>query len=260
MSATSTSHIRAISTEARRHSHSNASPRAVRASASSRSSPDAVRDELDQCFALVERLGRGVVYLGSARVKESHSHYVHARSLSKEIAHTLDCTTWSGGGAGMMDAATRGALDANKPVGGIMIDLEAGQRKGTKPSRTHPYLPAESYLCARFFSARKHGLVDAATRATKRDRTAFVALPGGVGTLDEIFEILALVQLKRLDTAHEVPFLFMNYDGCYAGLLDFLKRDLASYGAVTTEELEDLFVACDTNEDALAYLKKFYNL
>ena len=82
------------------------------ARASARESPAKVQLEMSQCFALVERHGRGAVYLGSARVPETHSHYARTRELAKDIATLLDCTTWSGLGPGLMDAATRGALDA----------------------------------------------------------------------------------------------------------------------------------------------------
>jgi len=229
----------------------------ARASSSTRNSPDLVRDELSLCFDLVERLGRGAVYIGSARVPESHPHYALARELARDIAIELDCTTWSGAGAGMMDAAIRGGEDAGKPVGGIMISLEAGGSR-TKPSRVHPYLPASSYVCARFFSARKHGLVDAGSRVSARDRTAFFVLPGGVGTLDEMFEILALRQLKRVGADLPAPFVVMNYDGCYDGLLEFLRRDVVDYGALAPDELDPHMTVCTTNAQAIEHVRTFY--
>lgn len=229
----------------------------ARASSSTRNSPDLVRDELSRCFDLVERLGRGAVYIGSARVPESHPHYALARALARDMATELNCTTWSGAGAGMMDAAIRGGEDAGKPVGGIMISLEAGGAR-TTPSRVHPYLPASSYLCARFFSARKHGLVDAGTRVSASDRTAFIVLPGGVGTLDEMFEILALRQLKRVGVHLPAPLVVMNYDGCYDGLLEFLRRDMVDYGALAPDELTPHMTVCATNAEAIHHVREFY--
>ncbi|XVF34925.1 hypothetical protein REPUB_Repub18cG0100400 [Reevesia pubescens] len=113
---------------------------------------------------------------------------IHASFAKRQIANILDCTTWTRAGPGLMDAAIKGSLQAVKPVGG-------------------------------FFSARKHGLVDAAVRSSNSDKTAVVALLGGVGTLDEMFEILALIQLERIGLELPVPFIVMNYDSFYSKLL-----------------------------------------
>ena len=74
-----------------------------------RDSAAAVQQELLQCYALIERLGRGVVYYGSARLKAASPHWDRARQLGADVARLLGCTTWSGGGPGMMEAATLGA-------------------------------------------------------------------------------------------------------------------------------------------------------
>ncbi|KAL6599590.1 hypothetical protein ACP70R_045727 [Stipagrostis hirtigluma subsp. patula] len=221
-----------------------------------RSSPREVREEMVRCFDLVRRLGRGAVYLGSSRVPPSHPHYLQTAELAREIARLLDCTTWSGAGPGLMDAATQGALEAEKPVGGFKIAKEAGE---WTTSNFHPYLPPESYLTCRFFSARKHGLMDAAVRSNPTDRTAVVALPGGIGTLDELFEIMALIQLERIGSAHPVPFLLLNYDSYYSKLLDFLN-DCQEWGTVAPGEMASLWKVCDGNYEALEYLAEFYNI
>ena len=115
----------------------------------------------------------------------------------------------------MMEAVTPVGIAAGKLLAGFMIQLEAGGIR--QETRRRPYLPDDVYYTASFFSARKHGLVDAGVRNAPTDRTAFFALPGGVGTLDEIFAVLALVQPRRIGSAEPVPFLVMNYDGCYDG-------------------------------------------
>ncbi|KAF5727919.1 cytokinin riboside 5'-monophosphate phosphoribohydrolase LOGL10 isoform X1 [Tripterygium wilfordii] len=221
-----------------------------------RTSPNEVRKEIENCYELIHRLGRGVVYLGSSRMGPNHSHYSHALELSREIASLLDCTSWSGVGPGLMDAVTMGAMQVGKPVGGFKIAKEAGEWTASK---FHPYLPSENYLTCRFFSARKHGLVDAAVRSSCSDKTAVVALPGGIGTLDELFEILALIQLERIGSSLPVPFLVMNYDSFYAKLLDFLG-DCEDWGTVSKGEVESLWKVCNTNAEALDYLSDFYNL
>lgn len=75
-----------------------------------RDSAAAVQQEMLACYALIERKGRGVVYYGSARLKQDSPHWERAVELGREVARLLGCTTWSGGGPGMMEAATLGAL------------------------------------------------------------------------------------------------------------------------------------------------------
>ncbi|CAI0374012.1 unnamed protein product [Linum tenue] len=178
------------------------------------------------------------------------------RTSPHEIAKLLDCTSWTGAGPGLMDAATKGALQAGKPVGGFKIGKEAGEWTA---SNFHSYLPTETYLTCRFFSARKHGLVDAAVRNKGTDRTAVVALPGGIGTLDEMFEILALIQLQRIGSELPVPFIVMNYDSFYKNLLEFLD-DCEYWGTVSRGEVASLWKVCENNSEALAYLAGFYHL
>ncbi|MBA0676234.1 hypothetical protein Goari_017729 [Gossypium aridum] len=228
-----------------------------------RKSPNEVRKEIEQCYELIQRLGRGVVYLGSSRMGPGHPHYSQTLELAREaiftawqIANLLDCSTWTGAGPGLMDAAIKGAQEAGKAVGGFKIGKEAGE---WTTSKFHPYLPSETYLTCRFFSARKHGLVDAVVRSSSSDKTAVVALPGGVGTLDEMFEILALIQLERIGSELPVPFIVMNYDSFYAKLLDFLD-DCEDWGTVSKGEVSSLWKICNTNSDALAYLAEFYDL
>ncbi|KFK35935.1 hypothetical protein AALP_AA4G056100 [Arabis alpina] len=221
-----------------------------------RSSPCEVKKELEICYDLIHRLGRGILYLGSARIAQNHSYYLQAQELSREAANLLDCTTWSGAGPGLMDAVTKGALEAEKPVGGIKIDKEAGEWTASK---FHPYLPPQNYHTCRFFSARKHGLVDAVSRNNVSDKTAIIALPGGVGTLDEMFEILALIQLKRIGSLLPVPFIVMNYDSFYSKLFEFLES-CENSGTVSKGEVSALWKICNNNYEALTYLAEFYEL
>lgn len=221
-----------------------------------RSSPLEVKKELETCFDLIHRLGRGILYLGSARIQSNHSHYLQSQELSREAANLLDCTTWSGAGPGLMDAVTKGALQAEKPVGGIKIEKEAGEWTASK---VHPYLPPQNYHTCRFFSARKHGLVDAVVRNNVSDKTAVIALPGGIGTLDEMFEILALIQLKRIGSVLPVPFIVMNYDSFYSKLFEFIES-CEDLGTVYKGEVSALWKVCNSNSEALTYLAEFYEL
>lgn len=74
-----------------------------------------MHSELLACYALIEKLGRGVVYYGSARLKRDSAHWGRAAELGREVAALLGCTTWSGGGPGMMEAATIGVSPLPQP-------------------------------------------------------------------------------------------------------------------------------------------------
>jgi predicted Rossmann-fold nucleotide-binding protein len=89
------------------------------------------------------------------------------------------------------------------------------------------------------------------------DRTAVVSLPGGIGTLDELFEMLTLIQLERIGSKHPVPFLLMNYDSFYSKLLEFLDV-CEDWGTVSKGEVASLWKVCNSNSEALAYLEDFY--
>lgn len=76
-------------------------------------------------------------------------HFLSYHSLHRQIARLLDCTTWTGAGPGLMDAAIQGALEADKPVGGLKIAKEAGEWTS---SNFHSYLPPETYLTCRYLN------------------------------------------------------------------------------------------------------------
>lgn len=158
----------------------------------------------------------------------------------------------------MMQAATLGAIEEGGNVAGIRIAREAGTTV-----RSASYLPDESSITCRFLSSRKVALVDAGVRAKETEMTAFIFLPGGLGTMDEFFELLTLVQLRKLGTKHPVPLLLCNFEtsdgkGFYDGLLDFLGR-CHSQGVIGTFELQELLVASNIN-DVLQALSDFYGL
>eukprot|EP00249_Psilotum_nudum_P008380 c21234_g1_i2 orf=164-1084(-) len=221
-----------------------------------RSSANEVQQEMRKCYELIQKLGKGVVYLGSARTNPDHHHFLQAVELAKEVALLLDCTSWTGAGPGMMDAATKGTMEAEKPAGGFKVSNEGGKWIN---SNAHPYL--DDYMCitCRFLLSRKHALVNAAVRDQISDQTAFIAFPGGIGTLDEIFEILALIQINHISSTYPIPFLLMNYDGFYSGLLEFLEN-CKLWGTISDGEVEALWKVCDNNAEALAYLADFYSI
>ncbi|CAI7889030.1 unnamed protein product [Closterium sp. NIES-53] len=151
-----------------------------------------VGEEIKACYEVVERMGRGFVYLGSSRVAEDHPFFRQSMALSREIAEQFSSTTWSGIGPGLMDAVALGAEAVNRPVAGFKIVSEARQAQA---AFVHPRLPPHSYVTCQSVLARKQGFLMAGSRATEAHVAGFIALPGGVGTLDEILDFLALRQL-----------------------------------------------------------------
>ena len=86
-----------------------------------------------------------------------------------------------------------------------------------------------------------------------------IALPGGIGTLDEIFEVLTLIQLERLGSEFPVPFLLMNYGSFYTKLLAFMD-ECERWGTVSKGEVSSLWKVCSRNVEALEYLADFYDI
>lgn len=211
-------------------------------------------------YALVRRLGRGTVYLGSSRARDGHAHYAEARDLARRLGATLGSTAWSGAGPGLMEAISLGAREGGVEAAGFKIMAEATQVAETWE---HPFLPRECYLVNEFFSARKHGLVDAGVRQAEAERCAFVCLPGGVGTLDELFEVLALAQLGRLRKASPLPqppCVVMNYGKVFDPIADFISRAAPAHGYVAEGEMDPHVEFCSTNDEAVALLADFYGV
>ena len=226
-----------------------------RAQALVRGSAAAVQRELLACYELIESIGRGVVYYGSARLKADNPHFVRSRELGKMVSQLLGTPTWTGGGPGMMEAASLGAMDAGKPVAGIRIEREAGTKVR---SAAQSYLEPEKTAFCKFLSPRKVALVDAGVRKSADDRTAYVFLPGGLGTMDELFELFTLYQLHKLGTDHPVPVIIVNYEGFYDCLLNFVNT-MQGHGTVGEGEYDQMVVK-NTNEEVVEYLKEYYKL
>ncbi|XP_045822313.1 uncharacterized protein LOC123915217 [Trifolium pratense] len=153
----------------------------------------AVKEEIKQCYELINRLGRGVVYLGSSRMGSSHSHYVQAQELANGICLDFFAYNKSFGLHYMFRSWTRtngrcySRRSAGRETSWRIKDMKRSQ--GMDSIKLSPITIRKlPYLQFRFFYARKYGLVDAIVRNNSLDKTAVVTLPGGIGTLDEIYE------------------------------------------------------------------------
>jgi len=155
----------------------------------------------------------------------------------------------------MMQAASLGSIDAGKIVAGIRIAREAGTSvKSTQKS----YLEPDNEVYCRYLAPRKVALTDAGVRKTYADRTAYIFLPGGLGTMDEFFELFTLVQLGKLGTELKVPIILVNYDGFYDCLLTFIET-MISQGTASANDIT--FIKCvNTNDEVVSFLANYYNI
>ncbi len=191
----------------------------------------AVRDFI-QGFRTLHFVGPCVTVFGSARYNESHPYYAVGREVGRALVE-IGFTVMTGGGPGLMEAANRGAREAGGRSVGCAIQLPNEQS-------TNRYLDA-AVTCRHFF-VRKVLLF--------KYSYAFIALPGGLGTLDELFEALTLVQTGKIE---RFPVILIGT--AYWTPLSELLRHLARERAIDTADL-DLFLLTDDVTEAIAHLER----
>jgi len=183
--------------------------------------------EIEMGFRKLSPLrGHAVTVFGSARTPEGHPQY----EIGRELGRRLGKAGWAvitGGGPGAMEAANRGAQDVGALSVGLGIELPHEQDM-------NPYidLPLEFH----YFFARKIMFV--------RYARAFVALPGGFGTLDELFEAWTLVQTQKIR-----HFPIVLFDGAYwGGLVDWVRDTVLADDKISPEDLELIHLTDDLDE------------
>jgi uncharacterized protein (TIGR00730 family) len=187
---------------------------------------DRIHDELDHAFTALEPVKRGISVFGSARIAPGHPYYEQARAIGRCLAeHGLDVIT--GGGPGGMEAATRGAQEAGGLSVGLNIELPFEQAP-------NPYLDIS--LDFHYFFTRKVMFV--------RFSHAFVAVPGGFGTLDELFEALVLVQTRKI---RPFPVVLVG-TAFWSPLVGWIREKLVGEGMIAPADLE-LFRVTDEPDE-----------
>jgi uncharacterized protein (TIGR00730 family) len=177
-------------------------------------------------FDALARLGPAVTIFGSARTKPDHPMYAQARALAVRLSDE-GFTVITGGGPGIMEAANRGAKEADGVSVGLAIDLphETGLNR---------YVDLAAYF--RYFFVRKTMFVKYAQ--------AFVIFPGGFGTFDELFESLTLVQTGKID---HFPIILFGSE-YWSGLLDWLRATVVREANVYDDDLELIRISDDVEE------------
>jgi hypothetical protein len=190
-----------------------------------------INGEFERAFKTFYNVGPAVTVFGSARFKQAHPYYKLARAVGSELART-GFATLTGGGPGIMEAANRGAHEAGGKSYGLNIILPHEQKE-------NPYV--DRSLEFHYFFTRKVCLV--------KYSCAFVVMPGGLGTLDELFEAATLVQCQKIGP---FPVILMG-EKFWAGMRHWgqfmmkqgvFTKDEIGFGYVTDspEEAVDLIV------------------
>jgi len=172
-------------------------------------------------------VGPCVTVFGSARFKEDHRYYQLARDVSGRIGK-LGFTIMTGGGPGIMEAANRGAKEQGARSIGCNIML---------PMEQHPNPYVDKFIEFRYFFIRKVMLV--------KYSYAFVVLPGGYGTMDELFEAVTLVQTDKIQ---DFPIILMGVD-YWAPLIEFIRDKMVKEKTVSPGDL-NLLTLTDSPEEA----------
>jgi uncharacterized protein (TIGR00730 family) len=197
------------------------------------------RDSRTQEFLRVARISREfirgfqalhfappcVTFFGSARFGETTEHYARARALAADVAR-MGFAVMTGGGPGLMEAANRGAKDAGGRSFGATIDI------GREPANRF----VDTRVPFHYFFARKVILV--------KYSYGFVLLPGGIGTLDEMFEALTLMQTDRL---HEFPVVLYGTE-YWGGLVEWVRSTLLEHGAINVDDVDRMVLTDDPAE------------
>jgi uncharacterized protein (TIGR00730 family) len=185
--------------------------------------------EFIRAFRALHFVGPCVTVFGSARFKEDHPYYAMARDVGFRLAR-LGFTVMTGGGPGIMEAANRGAREAGGRSIGCNIELPAEQR-------ANAYL--DKKITFRHFFVRKVMLI--------KYSYAFVALPGGFGTIDEIFETATLIQTGKI---RNFQLVLMGHD-FWRPLSDFLHGPLEAMGLIDPVDADRIIVT-DSPAEAVA--------
>jgi len=187
-----------------------------------------IQSEFVAAFDALARVGPAISVFGSARTQPDHPVYDLARQVGQGLAQA-GYAVITGGGPGVMEAANRGAKQGGGLSVGLGIEIPAEQGM-------NPYV--DLGVDFRYFFARKVMFVKYAN--------GFVVFPGGMGTLDELFEALTLAQTAKISG---FPVVLMG-TAYWAGLVDWLRQTVAASGNIAEQDLA-VFSVVDTAEEAI---------
>lgn len=197
-----------------------------------------IMSEFVEGYENLSRIGPCVTIFGSARTKEEDPAY----QLAKQIGFDLTQKGYgiiTGGGPGIMQAGNQGAAEGGGTSVGLNIDLPFEQS-------SNPFIDSDKNLNFDYFFVRKVMFM--------KYSQGFVVMPGGFGTLDELFEALTLIQTDKIG---RFPIVLVGRD-FWAGLIEWLQEQvLKKYKNISPEDLH-IFRTADTSEEVVEVIDEFY--
>ncbi|EAQ49031.1 hypothetical protein MED217_10792 [Leeuwenhoekiella blandensis MED217] len=190
-------------------------------------------------FEKLSRIGPCVSIFGSARTKPDEEYYKLSVAIAEKIVEN-GYGVITGGGPGIMEAGNKGAHLAGGTSVGLNIDLPFEQHD-------NPYIDSDKSIDFDYFFVRKVMFV--------KYSQGFVVLPGGFGTLDELFESITLIQTHKID---KFPIILVGTE-YWQGLFDWIKNTLLEkFNTISPGDI-DLLHLVDTEDEVLEVLNNFYN-
>lgn len=196
-----------------------------------------IMGEFVKGYENLNKIGPCVSVFGSARLTPDNKYYQLAEEVAKEITD-YGYGVITGGGPGIMEAANKGAYDNGGCSVGINITLPFEQESNS-------YIDYDKNINFDYFFVRKVMLV--------KYSQGFVVMPGGFGTLDELFEAITLIQTSKIDT---FPIILVGSE-YWSGLLDWIKNTLIEEKMISPEDI-DLFHVVDSAKEVMKILNDFY--
>lgn len=197
-----------------------------------------VMAELVEGFDTLAKIGPCVSIFGSARTKPDNKYY----EMSVEIAEKLVESGYgiiTGGGPGIMEAGNKGAANAEGASVGLNIELPFEQDG-------NPYIDRDKMINFEYFFTRKVMFV--------KYSQGFVVMPGGMGTMDELFEAITLIQTGKIG---KFPIVLVG-SSYWTGLMDWIKDVMLGQEGNISEKDLDLIQIVDTPDEAVAIINDFY--
>ncbi len=189
-------------------------------------------------YEKLSQIGPCVSVFGSARTKPGHKYYELTEEIAKKIVEA-GYGVITGGGPGIMEAGNKGAHLGGGTSVGLNIDLPFEQHD-------NPYIDSDKSLDFDYFFVRKVMFV--------KYSQGFVVMPGGFGTLDELFEAITLIQTKKIEL---FPIILVGKD-FWGGLFEWIKKTLLEQnGNISPKDL-DLIHIVDTSDEVIYILDSFY--